>query len=232
MICPNCGKEIANDSQFCEFCGATIKENASNNSKQVNIRWALLPTMILTTIAVWSHYESGNQCIRIDFDAFVTFLPSLIILILSLWQLIRKKITWVFFLIIGVLFLSNAVMFYEIIYSDPGESMYYKTIYWNEGEDNYSIQLSSIERPDSRGCFHEKDTEKANKAILTCEEYILSSLRNQKNVQIDSGNEEISRTSIHKHYESIGESCFMIAMTLSLLYILYALIARKKNWKY
>lgn len=24
MKCPNCGKEIANDSQFCEFCGTNV----------------------------------------------------------------------------------------------------------------------------------------------------------------------------------------------------------------
>ena len=47
MKCPNCGREIANDSVFCEYCGATLKENASNNEKQVNVRWALLPAMLM-----------------------------------------------------------------------------------------------------------------------------------------------------------------------------------------
>ena len=27
MKCPNCKKEIANDSKFCEHCGAQIKKN-------------------------------------------------------------------------------------------------------------------------------------------------------------------------------------------------------------
>ena len=26
MKCPNCGKEIANDSVFCEYCGTRVKE--------------------------------------------------------------------------------------------------------------------------------------------------------------------------------------------------------------
>jgi len=26
MKCPNCGKEITDDSLFCEFCGAKVKK--------------------------------------------------------------------------------------------------------------------------------------------------------------------------------------------------------------
>ena len=29
MKCPNCGKEIANDSNFCEYCGKRIFEKRS-----------------------------------------------------------------------------------------------------------------------------------------------------------------------------------------------------------
>ncbi|MCR5405134.1 MAG: TPM domain-containing protein [Butyrivibrio sp.] len=30
MYCPNCGKEIEDDSQFCEFCGSAITKEAQN----------------------------------------------------------------------------------------------------------------------------------------------------------------------------------------------------------
>lgn len=27
MKCPSCGKEIAEDSKFCEYCGVQVKKN-------------------------------------------------------------------------------------------------------------------------------------------------------------------------------------------------------------
>lgn len=35
MKCPKCGKEIANDSQFCEYCGAAITKQKNNITKIV-----------------------------------------------------------------------------------------------------------------------------------------------------------------------------------------------------
>ena len=32
MICPNCGKEIAKDSQFCEYCGAKLNIVSSSDT--------------------------------------------------------------------------------------------------------------------------------------------------------------------------------------------------------
>ena len=40
MKCSKCGKEIANDSKFCEFCGTQIKH--SDNNKPVWITLAVL----------------------------------------------------------------------------------------------------------------------------------------------------------------------------------------------
>lgn len=38
MKCPNCGKEIADDSKFCEFCGTKVKqpENHVNTAASTN----------------------------------------------------------------------------------------------------------------------------------------------------------------------------------------------------
>lgn len=69
MKCPNCGKEIANDSQFCEYCGVKIvsTNDESNNShrnpnyerkcfnkkdnvKKINIAWFIVALLSLVII--------------------------------------------------------------------------------------------------------------------------------------------------------------------------------------
>lgn len=47
MKCPKCGKEIADNSQFCEFCGAEVGYSLSENDK-----------MCLSIIRVAAEYES------------------------------------------------------------------------------------------------------------------------------------------------------------------------------
>lgn len=47
MKCPKCGKEIADNSQFCEFCGAEVGRTLSENDK-----------MCLSIIRVGAEYET------------------------------------------------------------------------------------------------------------------------------------------------------------------------------
>lgn len=37
MKCPNCGKEITDDSLFCEHCGAKVKTSNNQLDKNVTI---------------------------------------------------------------------------------------------------------------------------------------------------------------------------------------------------
>ena len=229
MKCPKCGQEIANDSAYCEFCGETIKENSSNNQLRVNIRWVLLPAMILTTIALWTHYESGNERPSIINSAFITFLPSALILILSIWFFIRKKITWLFFFIIGVLFLSNGAMLYEIGTSRDIRQ-YYNDIRWMDNNGHHCVQVSCKAYPDSRNFILEYQLEMAKNNISTCVEYLVSSLREHKMTKIQKG--EMSSNFIHERSHNYGETCLLVAVILTLLYLICAMIAREKNWKY
>lgn len=44
MICPKCGNEIANDSAFCEYCGAKIRKSSRI------ILWGLITAVILLSV--------------------------------------------------------------------------------------------------------------------------------------------------------------------------------------
>lgn len=47
MKCKHCGKEIADDSKFCEFCGAKLFDGESNDSENIG------PQVITTPISKW-----------------------------------------------------------------------------------------------------------------------------------------------------------------------------------
>ena len=66
MICPNCGKEIANDSQFCESCGARVAINGDEPKKKTNW-WGILggAGVMIAGIIIWSH-SIGNSKQQVD----------------------------------------------------------------------------------------------------------------------------------------------------------------------
>ena len=66
MKCPNCGTEIANDSQFCEFCGAKINLVPVVHGKPKNYRplWISLIVIIFISvlgIVAYNQYENVQR---------------------------------------------------------------------------------------------------------------------------------------------------------------------------
>lgn len=56
MLCPNCKKEIENDSAFCEHCGARIKKSKKG-------LWIILMTIcLITLIAIMIPSIKKKQC--------------------------------------------------------------------------------------------------------------------------------------------------------------------------
>ena len=50
MKCPNCGKEIANESLFCEYCGKQIRQNSSTKlSKRKDKGWMIFSIILLVS---------------------------------------------------------------------------------------------------------------------------------------------------------------------------------------
>lgn len=53
MKCKNCGEEIANDSNYCEFCGAKMDSSALSSKKGRKILfWAILSIAIIVLIGL------------------------------------------------------------------------------------------------------------------------------------------------------------------------------------
>ena len=64
MKCPNCGKEIANDSQFCEFCGTQLKKS-TKNPITVWIILALLLCAVVIGVFVYSEHNDQQAAIEV-----------------------------------------------------------------------------------------------------------------------------------------------------------------------
>ncbi len=69
MKCPKCGKEIANDSVFCEYCGEQIKKN-----NRVKNPWRLIAFLLMAVVAVGVVYvlvhQFGNDTDDLRQDSF------------------------------------------------------------------------------------------------------------------------------------------------------------------
>lgn len=72
MKCPNCGKEIANGSAYCEFCGAKIQVS---NSSSTDVQLSENDKMCLNIIRVGSKhgtkqasFKARKKCYKIIHD--------------------------------------------------------------------------------------------------------------------------------------------------------------------
>lgn len=61
MKCSNCGKEIAEDSLFCEFCGTKISDTNNNPTNKSKIKWAqLILGILVLLIGCYLMFRSGG----------------------------------------------------------------------------------------------------------------------------------------------------------------------------
>ena len=137
MKCPKCGNEIAYDSQFCEFCG-TKTRNDEQRIKKVDIRWCLLPAMIIATIAMGFASES-LAILFWDQPKYVEliFVIPLCLFVVSCWYSIKKAIPPSFVIMVGILFCINCYILYRS--ENPRDDFNYaiSSPYGYEIRDNY-----------------------------------------------------------------------------------------------
>ena len=110
MKCPKCGEEIANDSVFCEYCGTEIRNDNANkidNTKRVDIRWALLSAMLIATFAMWMRWINSivYDWNDVEFEGLLAMISPTILFLISLWNRIKHKIATSFVIIMGVFLL-------------------------------------------------------------------------------------------------------------------------------
>ena len=209
MKCSKCGNEIANDSMFCEYCGTQIKKD---NVKKVDVCWCLLPAMLITTYAMLCPLEIYGRSLYFGWNSLLFIIP-ISIFIYSLYLAYKRKTPKSFALMMFALFIANSAIEYKqlSLQKDFDNTIYY-------------------------GCEHSEH----------------AMLRN--GFMNNSNNAEGSFNSLVWKLDEVGESnitlgaydelgfyayswdaiiietlvfCFLLP-----IYLVYAIIARKKGWKF
>ena len=231
MKCSKCGKEIAKDSNFCEFCGTAIKEKCSTEVKCVDIRWALLPAMLLATFvifAMWSHMN--YHPLNITDLALIAIIPPVILFLVTLWYGIKKKVAISFVLIIGVFLLSCCGMFIDMV-NHPIYYEYSRHISWEDGNRYRELDLIINGEENEKGFLHTAEWHDVDKHLKSFQDIISQRLQQDGATNIDS-----SDIPVASPYFGGGVSWVdaynCIVLPFLVLYLIYAFIAYKKNWKF
>lgn len=228
MICPKCGEEIANDSLFCEYCGTQI---IKDKVKRVDIRWALLPAMLITTYALfelWWLVQLDNNFLWVI--GAIPFTLSLLIFIYTLPKAFKKEVPKSFLLMMLMLLIANGTMEYGLL----NPEVRYETdtdVWWTPAnrEESYKefttiCQTSySSDDPDfvrERGDYFRRRTkdmiEDALRANGACDIYFEDNIYKEYHASMD--------------YVPIFILC--VVLFFFFIYLVYAFIAHKKGWKF
>lgn len=209
MKCSKCGNEIANDSLFCEYCGTQI---IKDNVKKVDVRWCLLPAMLITTYAMLCPLEMCGRSLYLGWNSLLIIIP-ISLFTYTLYLAYKKKTPKSFVLMMFALLIANSAIEYKqlslnmdidsTIHSDceHSEHMGLRNRFFN----NYSNIM---------GCF--------NSCVDELNEV------GESNIGLDDYDE--LGFYAYSWYAIIIEA-FVFCILLP-IYLVYAIIARKKGWKF
>lgn len=229
MKCPKCGEEIANDSVFCEYCGSQIKKE---NVKRVDIRWALLPAMLITTYAlfeVWWVVQLQDYKLLWAIGT-IPFALSMLIFIYTLQKAFKKEVAKSFLLMVFMLAIANGTMEYGLL--NPAVKCETDTEAWwtpANREESYREQTTICSTSDFWG---DPDFVKERNDYFRrrTKEMIEDALR--ANGANDICFEDYIYEEYHASMDDVSTSILCIVSFFFFIYVIYAFIASKKGWKF
>lgn len=250
MKCPKCGNEIANDSLFCEHCG-TKTINGEQQTKRVDIRWCLLPAMIIATIAMGFASESSDIYLRNG--QYMNVIPFFVvpssIFIASCFYGIKKLVPASFVILIVMLFGINC----KILYDSVNTADVYRYEVYAECNDSNAYNTSGTSQiPFSDGLYRSlcsgdafvcvstvynyyiKNEEKVKNDLLECAEFLEEKFRADGKLRrrdYDTPERYISKK--EEHYTGWkGYMAFFYLSIVLVVYLIYAIPAHKKGWRF
>lgn len=231
MKCPKCGKEIANDSAFCEYCGEPIKKNRKYAIRRTDIRWILLIAMAIASFAMVISFDSAtvrnwNQW----FQSMCALVPGLVLVIVALVYAIRKLVPWSFMIIMAILAFMNGAMCDGAMDGIQSQNRAYIRVDYHPDVQVYdysnSLELFSTDYEWVWSGYEEEIPDEKYEEIEKYAEMIAADLRKQGNaVSLDRD--------VERNYYSYGWVSWLIGEFVVLfVYLIYAFIAYKKKWTF
>ena len=233
MKCSKCGKEIANDSVFCEYCG-TKTRNDEQPIKTIDIRWALLPAMLIASIAAASILRMQDCRIWVyDQQLLCTTIPAVLFIIalfiITIWYGIKRLVPKSFVLIMGLFFISNCgLLLYDAL--DRHETLNaHMLVSWGNG--GTCLELSNDILPLANTGYSVDHIDNKKKLLISSSQKICQKLK-------EEGVNDFEASEVWTYYyyqwgHIFEANCaMMFVLSLSLLYIIYAYWAPRKGWKF
>lgn len=214
MKCPQCGKEIASDSQFYEYCGACVN---STIIPKIDIKWGILPMFLLLYLAFFitsslpAFTPSGISERVLLMTIFIVIL-LIIVLCVSIRYCIKKISSKSFAIYIGMLIIGFTFIAYGIW--QPSQDEYIISFYSREGGHYVSIS-------DNITLDHSKFY--PSEEIDTSADYL------RRTYGVDGLYSTTQNININDAFTDTG---FILLLLSSIVYLLYAFIAHKKGWKF
>ena len=219
MVCKHCGEEIADDSMFCEFCGKNVDDN-KHVLKKVDIRWCLLPAMILSSI-IMSLFGGYDDFINWGFwdHVFPFFIPVVVLFVVAVFCWLKKTLQPSFMILIFVFLLTNTWKIYLVM--NPVD--FYKlstNISWLDDNNSESITLESMYN------YYYNDIEGAKTQLTEIENVVRKDLEAKGLTVIE--NNDLRLREVHQYYTNFAVVIYVEIITL-LIYLIYVFIAYKKE---
>lgn len=209
MKCSKCGKEIANDSVFCEYCGSQIQ---NDHVKKVDVRWCLLPAMLITTYAMLCPFEIYGMSLYFVWNSLLFIIPILLFTY-TFYLAYKKKTPKSFFLMMLALFIANSAIEYKQLSLKKNiDSMIYSNCEHSEHAMLRNGFLNSSHN--TEGYFNS----------------FVNELNEVGESNMGLGDYDELGFYAYSWYAIIIEA-FVFCILLP-IYLVYAIIARKKGWKF
>ena len=223
MKCPKCGKEIAEESKFCEYCGTkTIKQEC-----KIYVGWILLTGLLFMSLLnfVFWHINDYGTAWSLSYNYLIVL--QCVILLVGLTMFFLKKIRAPLLVLLCVQFTIGVILCWDVIEHSfrSGKGGTWAYLYKNDYDTHINLKISpttEAEKVYADICSHTEAVEKLKDFTQ----------------EISTPN---SQYRIHNLFWETSQSysfwyhTFIFAwmdLTLVLLYFIYALIAYKKGWPY
>ena len=221
MKCSKCGQEIPDDSMFCEQCGAQVSQKQRKEC-MVSVKWLLLATVLFVSSAnfwalemIWYGAHQGYWALG---SWYLIPVISFMLFAICMGMVIKKKISWVFMILMFCIFLSNVVI---VIIADNGRTEY--TTNYSFSMNKWDLYLTA-KVGDAWNNVDENDmkriVDKIKSDVRFNEEYEMPRYEPVENYQSSLQRVEDSAFVI------CGIEGFMVV-----LYLIYAFVAYKKGWQ-